>query len=276
MTHISNENIYYVYGYYVQNVPIYIGCGKNKRSHTHLKDCNKLSTRNKIIYFYNKLRNLLNENIEIEIKILKSNLSFTDSRLFEEILIELCGRRIYNTGTLYNITTGGEGATGYKMTDTQKNKLRKINLIRCNTPEYKEWFMKNIYKDNRISIAQYSVEGNFIKTWNSITEACNFYNTEISNLHTALSDINKTAKGYRWVKYKKDCPQVILPIKKTKINRTYKINKVKALFSDGSEQIYTSANIAAKELNLNHNCIRAVCIKNKGRTQYKGIKFNYI
>jgi hypothetical protein len=48
------------------------------------------------------------------------------------------------------------------------------------------------------SIIQYDLEGNFIKEWNSIKEASNFYGFHVSTISKNLRLDNKTACGYIW------------------------------------------------------------------------------
>lgn len=48
-------------------------------------------------------------------------------------------------------------------------------------------------------IEQYTLDGIFIKKWDSIIEACNFYNmTNSSNLIKVLKGKGKSCNGYYW------------------------------------------------------------------------------
>jgi hypothetical protein len=53
-------------------------------------------------------------------------------------LIALYGRRNTNTGTLFNLTDGGEGATGAVRSDAEKEFLRVDSLDKWQRPEYRE------------------------------------------------------------------------------------------------------------------------------------------
>ena len=52
-------------------------------------------------------------------------------------------------------------------------------------------------------IIQYSVEGEFIREWDSATDAASFYNTNKVNITKCCLGKNKTSIGYIW-KYKEE------------------------------------------------------------------------
>lgn len=58
---------------------------------------------------------------------------------------------------------------------------------------------KNGGKSRRKAIIQLSLEGEFIKEWNSITEAAKYYNTTASNISSCLREITSTACGFKWI-----------------------------------------------------------------------------
>lgn len=267
------DNIYYVYGYYTNNIPIYIGRGKDNRAYNHLKLCYR--TDKKHLYFYNKLRKLIENKENIEIKIIKENLSFNESKYIEEILIEFCGRKDLRKGTLYNLTDGGEGAKGYKCSDEKIERMKILTTIRNSTPEYKKWFIETISPLRHVKIIQYSKNGKFIKIWDSITQACNHYNLGSSSLHVALDNTNKTAKNFRWEYYKENYSLILKPIKREK-RKEKKQRKILCTSKNGISRIFTSAKEAALELKTKPSCIRAVCINSEKRTQHRGYKFEYI
>lgn len=267
------EDNYYVYGYYQNEIPFYIGCGKRERVYKHLKDCYKKDRKN--LYFYNKLRKILENNEEFDIKILKNNLSYKDSRTIEQILIEFCGRKNINTGTLYNLTDGGEGFKGYKMTKENREKLSKRMKLQNKTPKAIEIFKNNVSLIRKRKIIQYSKNGDFIKIFNSITETKDILNVVNSTLIPALKNQNKTAGGFRWLYYKENFPIKLEQIKKQK-RKEKKEKKILCILQNNEIKIFESAKIAALELNTRPSCIRAVCINSENRNQHKGYKFQYI
>ena len=47
-------------------------------------------------------------------------------------------------------------------------------------------------------IFQFTIQGVFIKKWDSISDAAKFYNTTASNIRKCLIGCNNTAKGFKW------------------------------------------------------------------------------
>jgi hypothetical protein len=91
---------YYVYVYFFNGEPIYVGKGKNNRYIVHLKRC--LNDNVKKTPFYDKLKYILNNGHKPEIKILFSNMTEDDALLKERELQIMYGSKLDNTGTLYN------------------------------------------------------------------------------------------------------------------------------------------------------------------------------
>ena len=109
--------------------PFYIGLGKKNRINHHI-----IRSRYKE---KKKLYKTLKDNIIL--KILKNNIEPIRFKLYENItlesairlekyLINLIGRRDINSGTLANLTDGGDGMVGYKYTDEQKEQKRKFTI----------------------------------------------------------------------------------------------------------------------------------------------------
>jgi hypothetical protein len=122
------------------NLPFYIGIGSDKK----YKRANEKSRRNK---HWNNIVNKTNYEIEI----LFDNLTWREACNKEIEFIQLYGREDINTGTLVNLTGGGEGAyktkpsleTRIKLSQKAKGKIYKEvtkNKI-SNT-------LKNLYQDS--------------------------------------------------------------------------------------------------------------------------------
>jgi hypothetical protein len=97
-----------------KNVPFYIGIGSDsdyKRAY-QLKNSRRNPIWNKII-----------SKTDIEIEILIDNLTYEEAILKEIEFINLYGRLNINTGTLSNLTYGGEGTKGLIVKEETKNKL---------------------------------------------------------------------------------------------------------------------------------------------------------
>lgn len=78
-----------------------------------------------------------------------------------------------------------------------KLKLSKLAKNRKHTLEAK----KKMSKSRTNKILQYTIEGAFLKEWNSIKEIAAYFNCSTSNITRACNGRNKTAKGFVW-KYK--------------------------------------------------------------------------
>jgi len=91
---------YYVYVYYENETPIYVGKGKNQRYLVHLTKCFK--TPKGKIPFHDKLRNMLEKKQNPKIEIVESNLTETDALLREKYYYDLFGNIFDGGGTLYN------------------------------------------------------------------------------------------------------------------------------------------------------------------------------
>ena len=110
-------NTHFVYVYYDDsNTPFYVGMGQGSRHLDHIKYAKNAikvnAPRNKLSHKLNKIIKLLSNNIEPRIDLVYTNLSITDARLIEAKLISQIGRADLGTGTLTNLTNGGDGVVG--------------------------------------------------------------------------------------------------------------------------------------------------------------------
>lgn len=99
-------NDYYVYGIYINSIIIYVGKGKGNRKDHHLKNFLTSNTAvSKVLK--DKFTNALKNNHPIDVKILKNNITENNALLYESNLIKKIGKKINDTGTLCNVTDGG-------------------------------------------------------------------------------------------------------------------------------------------------------------------------
>src|ERR1039458_4789246 len=96
-------------------MPFYVGKGSNDRAYDHLKG-NKYNP-----HFYYTIQKMLREGNKPEIEIINVTCEQTALRL-EMFLIVKYGRVKLGTGTLLNLTDGGDGQSGYKHTEEDKKK----------------------------------------------------------------------------------------------------------------------------------------------------------
>jgi group I intron endonuclease len=125
------ENIYYVYAYLDPTKPIeennlgfiyepfYIGKGMNYRSKIHLQNY-KLKKKT---HLSNRINKIKSEGLEPIVIKLFENLQENEALNIEINLIKTIGRRTLKTGTLVNITNGGEGVSGLKHSVESRMKM---------------------------------------------------------------------------------------------------------------------------------------------------------
>lgn len=154
--------------------PFYIGKGKNNRCYIGLK-----SDENQIFKLkYNKIQSMIESgNPPIVIK-LYENLTEEEALQMEVYLIGRIGKIINKTGTLVNITDGGDGGNGFKHSDEWRKVLSK-------------------------PVIQLDIDGSVIEEFNSIKEASIKTLIHKQNIGACVNGKYKTAGGYKW-KYKNE------------------------------------------------------------------------
>lgn len=112
---------------------------------------------------------------------------------------------------LKNMTNGGDGNTGLKMSDTSKEKIRRANLGKKSSKEkiakISNWakgnnkIQKNLKlgsKKSQIPIIQKTKDGEIIKEWESLQQAADELGIERSNISHCLRGRIKTSGGFKW------------------------------------------------------------------------------
>ena len=125
----------YVYGEYSFDYePFYIGKGSGKRSESHINEAKKINKSN-IQINKNNLPNINLHKIRTIIKIYKStgrwpivkiinqNITEKESSDTEMLYIKTIGRYNLKNGPLTNLTDGGEGNSGFIVSDKTKKKI---------------------------------------------------------------------------------------------------------------------------------------------------------
>ena len=109
----------YVYECPITGNAIYVGKGVRSRDKSHWTAKDHYNKR-----FFNYLQKLKSLNLEPRIYRIFENLSNADACKEEMTLINKFGRKgIDQNGTLYNITLGGEGASGRKLSQESIDKI---------------------------------------------------------------------------------------------------------------------------------------------------------
>jgi hypothetical protein len=89
----------------IANEVFYVGKGSGERIQTHFSAAKRGASG----YFYNRLRKLLAVDVQPEVEYIWECDNEAEALQKEKEFIAIYGRRLDGTGTLCNITTGGEG-----------------------------------------------------------------------------------------------------------------------------------------------------------------------
>ena len=210
-----------------KNEPFYIGIGSDEKYHRAGEKTRRNNLWKKIV-----------SKTDYAIEILVDDIRYDFAKIKEVEFISLYGRIIDNSGTLANLTIGGEGAKGHivseetrkKISNAQKGRVftedhrRKAVEGRRNVklpPRTKEHQMKldahkigrplkdstkeklrlaNIGKISarRKPVGCYDLSGNLIKKYSYVMEAAK----DLGRYHCSISDAangkTKTAYGFIW------------------------------------------------------------------------------
>ena len=182
----------------------------------------------------------------------------------------------------------GEKNYWYGKTPLNKGKKTPIEFIEKANKTRKENFekygltdaQKRVIEDNKKKVNQYDMDGNLIKTWNGISDACKEYGISKSNVYavclrkrTSSGARILSAGGYQW-RYADDCDD-ITPYKRQE-RSVENIKKAVARIDDNGNilQTFDSAVECAKYFGINSCGVSAVC-RGLYATTY-GYKFKYI
>jgi hypothetical protein len=175
------KNNYCIYKHTFPNGKVYIGITSQKPEKRWVKGHGYSSQPG--------IRNAINkygwENIKSEI--LFNNLSEECANKKEKELISFYRSKNRKHG--YNLTEGGYGRSGFKLSQEAKEKISKANLGR-----------------QQINVNQYDLSGNFIKFWTTITEASKTLNISDGGICDVAKGKGSTAGGFMW-RYSKDYPE---------------------------------------------------------------------
>lgn len=200
----KQENRFYVYAYLDPRKPgifqygeckfdfepFYIGKGMNDRDKSHIAEANYVLNKNLKSSNSSKI-NWSKINIILKIKRLtkespiilriRENLQEEESFKLEIMLINVIGRKNLKNGPLTNLTNGGDGSSGLIMSE------KKIKSLH------------DIAESQKKRVVQFTLNGIFLRTWASISEAMNSLPKKYCNISLAcLHKKTKTAGGFIW------------------------------------------------------------------------------
>jgi hypothetical protein len=197
-----------------KNEPFYIGVGSDK-------DYKRAYNKHKRTNFWKNITN----KISYEVEILLDNLTWDEACKKEIEFIKLYGRADLGKGPLVNMTDGGEGQYGRKISEETRLKMCKPNLDKTNLKikQYHSSCLDYSYLKNKAgckkgikkskkhieSLIESSInkrikifcpELNIL--FNSLTEASKIINKSTGNISNILrSKNNKTREGLTLIKY---------------------------------------------------------------------------
>jgi hypothetical protein len=210
---------YYVYQHIRldNNQVFYIGKGTKK---TKGNVFHRAYTKNSRNEYWLRISKITSYKVEI----VEQFESETECLKYESELIKKYGFSWNNTGTLCNIVT-------------DDNEIRRLGREKSNKIRLK-------------SIYQYSLDGDFIRSFNSVTEAKKIYKADIYN---AVSGRSKTSGGFQWryEKFERIEPYSVEVSKMEKFRTVYQYTKDLDFVREWKGCIHP-----AKELNINQGSIR--------------------
>lgn len=193
------------------NEVFYIGIGSGKT----YKRAYKKTGRNKF------WQNIVNKT-SYTVTILEDGLSWEEACTKEIELIKIFGRRDLNSGSLVNLTDGGEGSKGVVMSDSLKefhrqtlnkhrNKTNEINRkLKLGSKLSEETLKKLIGKkqsdstkkliSHKVSkaVCLYSKTGEFLFEFESMSKAALHFGITVSVIGNNIKGLSKTTKQGIW------------------------------------------------------------------------------
>jgi hypothetical protein len=183
----QNKSYLYMHTRADKNTVFYIGVGSSI-NYQRAKESQK---RNNIwLKIYNKT--------PIKVDIVLDNLTHRDANSWEEYLIGLYGRINNNTGSLCNMTNGGDGVKGWVISEQGRINMSNAKKGFRHTAESN---LKNKIWHS-IPIIQMTRQGEYIRDWDSTIDASRGLGFKSpSKITECCKGTRKTHKNFTW-KYK--------------------------------------------------------------------------
>lgn len=140
---------FYVYIYRKPcGMPFYVGKGKGDRAYHHLTEARKEITTDTNRLKINIIQKILREGNDPTIQFVETGMDEEKAFEFECVLISEIGSVDLGTGTLANMTDGGEGSVGYKHSKQAIEKIRFSQKEKIVSDETKRKLSEYVSKNN--------------------------------------------------------------------------------------------------------------------------------
>lgn len=220
---------YYLYRWIREdkNCPFYVGIGTNNKYYSYSRAKSKTNRKQSFLNILNKT------NCYYEILMESNNYDFIKNKEVE--FIKLYGRKDLGLGQLVNLTDGGDGTLGKEKLKGGDNKCSK-------------------------KIYQYNLNGDLIKKWQSIADACRELNYNNAGIIACCKKKrrHKTYKGFIW-RYNLE------KVKSEKIGNDLKIKQYD--INGNFIQEWNSISEVSKKLKILYSRIN-YCLKIKYKTYF--------
>lgn len=227
-----------------------------------------------------KTRNVLNNKNkwvnDVERPIIEV-LETTDNEDYSYFLEKFWINQLKDWGfDLLNRTEGGRGSNGFKHSQESLQKIQEFNRSRFPIKEKKPVMTKDQIEELRVKnvkvqIGQYDLNGNFIRSYESIKRAADNMNGILSNI-TNVADQNKVAYGFFWRRKMNEKFPEKIEVKPVTGNRV--ILKYIDLKTN-QETVFKSILEAVDVLGIQKHIIRSI-LKNEGKYNHLHVSFTKI
>lgn len=185
------------------------------------------------------------------VKIVKENLTKEEAFMLEIKLVKKYGRKDLGTGTLINQCDGGAGLKNPGPQLKKKIQFSKKHLSHV---------YKQAQKPYSVSVSAYTKDGSFIKTYESINDACKDVNCLHPDITRAINGRRFLIAGFQWRKYEIKAGIGKVPERKKVNKKIGQYDHLNILI-----KVWDSASKASEELKISRTGINN-CLNNKSKS----------
>lgn len=130
-----------------------------------------------------------------DINIIHTNLTWEEAVEYEKKYIKEFGRRNLGTGSLVNLTDGGEGCLNMKHSEESKGLMSKNKIGKKPSDETKSKMSKNRPK---VSVEQLDLSSNVLNVFDAVRYAESSTGVDRSSIIRVCKGKVNTAGGFKW------------------------------------------------------------------------------